>query len=229
MPRRSSESDWLTVLLFCRLSDSALKSLAFMMSVGTLRPGGLAGIGDQRVLEARDHHEFRIVGAQRRIGDQLGDHVQGEEADRLAVRRRLAELVAAEDAAGAADILDHDGGLAGDVVGQVLRDDASLDVGGAAGRIVDDHGDGLALVELGKRNLRDDRGNQCGETGDEQKSSRHSATSQTLRLRARPPAAMTGAGSGAAASTLLETRQAVICTRRWRCRPPIAYARRDRV
>jgi hypothetical protein len=79
------------------------------------------------------------------------------------------------------------------VIGQVLRDDASLDVGGAAGRIVDDHGDGLALVELGKRNLRDDGGNQCGETGDEQKSSRHSATSQTLPLRARRPAAMTGA------------------------------------
>ena len=41
-PRRSSESAWLMVLLFWTLSESALKSLVFMMSVATLRPGGMS-------------------------------------------------------------------------------------------------------------------------------------------------------------------------------------------
>ena len=138
------------------------------MSVGDLEAGRriLARIGDQRIFEARDHHEIGIGRAQRRVGDELGDDVEREEADGLAVRRRLAELVAADDAAGAADVLDDDGGLAGNVVGQVLRDNARLDVGGAAGRIVDDHVDRLALVELGKRGLWKGGGDQDGETSD---------------------------------------------------------------
>ena len=41
-PKRSSESAWLMVLLFCALSESALNSLACMMSVATLRPGGVS-------------------------------------------------------------------------------------------------------------------------------------------------------------------------------------------
>jgi hypothetical protein len=59
----------------------------------------------------------------------------------------------------------------------------------SAGRIVDDHGDGLALVELGKRDLRDGGGDERGEGGREQNSSRHSSTSRTRPSLAAPPAA----------------------------------------
>jgi hypothetical protein len=181
----------LTVLLFCRLERKRLEVVR-LHDVGRDPEAGrrvLAGIRHQRILEARDHHEVRIVGAKRRVCNQLGNHVQGEEADGFAVRRRFAKLVAADDAAGAADILDDDGRLAGDVVRQVLRDDASLDVGRSAGRIVDDHGDGLALVELGKRELRDGGGDERGEGGRQQNSSRHSSTSRTRPSLAARPAA----------------------------------------
>src|SRR5262249_62363806 len=56
-----------------------------------------------------------------------------------------------DHAAGAADVLDHDVRLSGNVRGQMLSNDASLAVGRAARRVVDDHGDGLALVELSLR------------------------------------------------------------------------------
>jgi hypothetical protein len=59
----------------------------------------------------------------------------------------------------------------------------------SAGRIVDDHGDGLALVELGKRDLRDGGGDERGEGGREQNSSRHSSTSRTRPSLAARPAA----------------------------------------
>src|SRR5262249_14779381 len=70
------------------------------------------------------------------------------------------ELVGTDHAAGAAYVLDDDGGLAGNVRGQMLSDDAPLDIGRAAGRVVDDHGDGLALVELGTRGVCTDRGGE---------------------------------------------------------------------
>ena len=74
----------------------------------------------------------------------------------------FAELVGADDAAGAADVPDDDRGLAGNVVRQVLGDDAALDIGRAARRVVDDHRDGLALVELGKRGVgNDDESERC--------------------------------------------------------------------
>ena len=94
----------------------------------------------------------------RRIAHDLPRNIQGEEADGLAVRRRFAELVAADDATGAADVLDDDGGIAGNVVRQMQRNDAAFEIGRAAGRIVDDHRDRLALVELGIGALREHRG-----------------------------------------------------------------------
>ena len=47
------------------------------------------------------------------------------------------------------------------------RDDAALEVGRSAGRIVDDHRDRLALVELGFGALRKDR-RQRHQSGDQQ-------------------------------------------------------------
>ena len=118
----------------------------------------LADIGDQRAFDAGKQDEIGKVGANRRIVGQLGHHIEGEEADGQAVGRGVAELVAAEQPRAAADILDHDGRMARNVVGQMLRDDAALDVGRAAGRIVDDHRDRLALVVLGLRACRNERG-----------------------------------------------------------------------
>src|SRR5207237_4783087 len=61
---------------------------------------------------------------------------------------------------GAADVLDDDVRLAGNVRGQMLSDDAPLDVGRAARRVVDDHGNGLALVELRLRAVCDSKRRQ---------------------------------------------------------------------
>ena len=125
-------------------------------------------VDDQRTLDSGDEDEVEIARADRSAADDLRDHVEGEEADRLAVGRRFTELVAADQAAGAADVLHHDGRVAGNLRRQVLRDDAPLDVGRTAGRIVDDHGDRLALVELGCCAVRNGRegerrgGNQHG-------------------------------------------------------------------
>jgi len=55
-------------------------------------------------------------------------------------------------------------GLPAMCAGQMLGDDASLDIGRAAGRVVDDHGDGLALVELGTRGVCEDRGGRSATT-----------------------------------------------------------------
>src|SRR5207253_2809706 len=85
----------------------------------------------------------------------------------VAIGRSIRELIGADDAAGAADVLDDDGRFAGNVGGQMLRDDAPLDVARSARRIVDDHGDGLALVELGKRAIRAEGGKHNDEGGDQ--------------------------------------------------------------
>ena len=120
----------------------------------------LARVGDQRLLHAGDHLEIRIVDAKRRISQELRNHIDREKTDGFAVGHGLGELIGADHAAGAAHVLDDDGGLARNVRGQMLGDDAPLDIGRAAGRVVDDHGDGLALVELGTRGVCEDRGGE---------------------------------------------------------------------
>ena len=55
----------------------------------------------------------------------------------------------------------------------MLGDNAALDIGWAAGRVVDDHGDRLALVELGQRGLRARGDGKHGHAGDDQQSLRH--------------------------------------------------------
>jgi hypothetical protein len=107
------------------------------------------------------------------VDAQLGNYVQGEEADRFAVGGGVAELIAADHAAGPAHVFDHDRRFAGNVRGQMLGDDASLDIGGAARRVVDDDGDRLALVELGECGLRKRAGGKHGHAGDEQHPSSH--------------------------------------------------------
>src|SRR5262245_7586022 len=67
--------------------------------------------------------------------------------------------------AGARRVLDHDGRAARNVLRQVPRQDARLGVDVAADAVVDEQGEGLALVELrdgrGRGQDRDDR-DRCG-------------------------------------------------------------------
>ena len=74
-------------------------------------------------------------------------HAAGTEQQRVAVRCRLGDHVAAQVAAGAGAVLDQHR-LAQRVL-QGLGDDAGDDVGGAAGREVDHHLDGLGGPGLG--------------------------------------------------------------------------------
>src|SRR5262249_48945589 len=112
-----------------------------------------------------DHDEVRIVDAQRRVAQQLGDDVQGEEADAVAVGCGLRELIGPDHAAGAGDVFDYNRGFAGNVCRQMLRDDAAFDVVGATGGVVDDHGDGAALVVLGGRGIGAGCGEDYGQAG----------------------------------------------------------------
>jgi hypothetical protein len=61
------------------------------------------------------------------------------------------------DAAGADDILHDNVWLAGNKATQKLLEDARLDIGIAAGTIVDQQGERLVLVELGRGTCRGKR------------------------------------------------------------------------
>jgi hypothetical protein len=52
-------------------------------------------------------------------------------------------------AAGARHVLNHDPRLAGDVLAEVIRDHARVEIEAAAGRIAGDQRHGPALVKLG--------------------------------------------------------------------------------
>ena len=72
----------------------------------------------------------------------------GEVAGDAAVaRRHLAQILGADDAAGAVHVLDHDVRRAIDVAGEMLGEQAALDVGRSAGSEVDQDGEPFALVE----------------------------------------------------------------------------------
>ena len=73
---------------------------------------------------------------------------------RAVARPDLADIVGADEAAGAIAVLHDDLRLAVDVLGDVLGQQPALDVGRAAGREVDQQREPLALVE---RLLRDRR------------------------------------------------------------------------
>ena len=118
----------------------------------------LADVNHQRTLDPGDQNEIGIVRFQRRSGDQLAGHVQRKKADRFAVRCGFSELVAADKAAGAADIFHDNGGVAGNMPRQMQRDDPALKIRRSTGGIVDDHGDRLALVELSLRAARNSSG-----------------------------------------------------------------------
>ena len=78
--------------------------------------------------------------------------IVAEHADVGAVARRLREQVVRHlDAAGAGHVLRHHGGIAGDVLAEVARDQPRLQVVFAADADADQHVDGLAAVEIGDR------------------------------------------------------------------------------
>ena len=98
--------------------------------------------------DAGHEHEFVERHAQRRILDQLNDRIPGVETGGEAVGLRdLAQPVERCETAGAAHVLEHDGRVAGNVFGQVAREQAPFDVGRTTRRVVVHHRDGLALVE----------------------------------------------------------------------------------
>ena len=104
---------------------------------------GVAADVDQRQ-RAEPDDELEVVVAHVKDGvlDQLVDRVPGEIAHVQPVPLGgLAELVHADDAAGAADVAHDDAANALEVLRQVARDDPRLDVGRASGGVVHDHGD----------------------------------------------------------------------------------------
>ena len=80
--------------------------------------------------------------------------------------RDLAEIGGSDQTAGAVDVLHDDAGIAVDVPADMARKQPALDVGGAAGAVVDQHRKPLALVErlvrLGAgRQHRDSESRHC--------------------------------------------------------------------
>ena len=106
-------------------------------------------------------HRLEVAGnLERQLLLQRGIHVQctGRQHDRIAVRRRLGDLIRADHAARAGFVLDHERlaerGL------QPLADQAAGEIHQPAGRPWDDHADRLVRVLLRLR-LRRGRGGEC--------------------------------------------------------------------
>jgi len=73
-------------------------------------------------------------------------------AEHRAVARRLrVEKIGGGDACRRRHVLDDDGGLAGDVLGEVSREEAPGKIVVVAYRVSDDHSDLLVLVEILRR------------------------------------------------------------------------------
>ena len=71
-------------------------------------------------------------------------------------------MVAGGDAARARHVLDDDRRVAGDVRGEMLGEDAAVEIVAAAGAGADQDRDGLALVEIGDALLRRGRARDHG-------------------------------------------------------------------
>ena len=81
--------------------------------------------------------------------DRLVRQVAGEGAEGQAVARGEAvKEIRGDDAAGRGHVLHDDGGLAGDMVDHVARQQPRADVVIRAGRMANDHADLLAAVEI---------------------------------------------------------------------------------
>ena len=151
----------------------AMRPCALTMSVGLLHAGRHVGahvidrgaglVGDELVGLEIDAEAFRL-------GRVTARPSRRDSPARCRPRRDLAEVAGAVEAAGAVHVLHDDVRLALDVLGDVPREQPALDVGRAAGREVDQHGQPLALVEgiVGAR----DRG--CAENGNAAQAPRRS-------------------------------------------------------
>ena len=60
----------------------------------------------------------------------------------------MSEILRGIDAAGSRHVLDHEGGIAREVLAHVPCQQASIGIITAARRVADNHGDLLALVEI---------------------------------------------------------------------------------
>src|SRR5262245_1085232 len=69
--------------------------------------------------------------------------------DGAVLGRKIVEVVDGAQAAGARHVLHHRGRVAWDEAHDVARHQPRIDVEAAAGAVTDDHGDLLALVEIG--------------------------------------------------------------------------------
>ena len=133
------------------------------------RPG-LGGVPDHgdagRLRHAADPVELRRFVAHLRIAElRLQRDALRHRRDHAAVARRHCEqVIGGEHAAGARHVDRNDARRARDVLADVLRDEAGVDVVRAAGRIADDHADGRPGVE-GRDVLRR-RGAARAENGD---------------------------------------------------------------
>ena len=147
--------------------------------------------GDQRleivggkILTRGDEH--RAVG-QQRYGGKILEHVVLHrvdraradvaqpitDADRVAVRRRACGAPKPDAAAGAGDVLDHDGLAECD--GEMIGKDARNRIGDPAGRHRHDDGDGARWIELRPRRAPEgrQRGSARGQTQDDAASKFH--------------------------------------------------------
>ena len=122
------------------------------------------------IVERRHRHEIahqleRLVRDQRLVGRVRVRHHQ----QRVAVGRRLRDRIGADDRAGAGPVLDDEGLL--ELFGEMLRDDARVDVGRTAGAERHDHAHlprrivlRLGRTERSEREQREgDNAQQCHE------------------------------------------------------------------
>src|SRR5262249_777975 len=132
------------------LKPPRMRPLALMMSVGSVMPGETSvrtkwtvvpGLGrDELVGLEVDAKALRI--------ERIHEGGAGEVAGHAAVaRRHLSQVLGPDNAAGAVHVLDDDIRRAVDVAGEVLGEQATLDVGRPAGCEVDQDGETLAGVE----------------------------------------------------------------------------------
>ena len=119
------------------------------------RDAGLVPRGAQAhlVVGAAEPEEFlgvelRALHAEQRPERAAASH-GGERG--AVLRRLLVHEVGQPDRARAFHVARHDRRVAGNVLADVARDHAAVEVVGAAGREADIHADGLAFVELGDR------------------------------------------------------------------------------
>src|SRR3974390_2760218 len=114
------------------LKPPAIKPCALTMSAGTCRPGGTsvgakgmggAGwVGDKLVLAEIDPPAVRITDIEPGRAAEIADYG-------AVLRRDLAQILGADQAAGTVHVLDDEAGLAVDMLDKIFGEQAAFDVG----------------------------------------------------------------------------------------------------